>query len=117
MIMGKITSLILSLVLVAGVITIVSPFSLDDALASGDKKKNGYDREYDDGKDREYDDGKDREYDDGKDREYDDGKDREYDDGKDIDDYKQYDKEYDKEYMKYLPDFDTGEEYDFSDSY
>ena len=42
MIMGKITSLFLSLVLVAGVITIVSPYPLDDALASGDKKKNGY---------------------------------------------------------------------------
>ena len=41
MIMGKITSLILSLVLVAGLITIVSPFPLDDALASGDKKKDG----------------------------------------------------------------------------
>jgi hypothetical protein len=93
MIMGKITSLILSLVLVAGVITVVSPFSLDDALASGDKKKNGYDRDHDDGKDRDHDDGKDR------------------------DDYKQYDKEYDREYMKYLPDYDTSEEYDFSDSY
>ena len=45
MIMGKITSLILSLVLVAGIITIVSPFPLDDALASGDNKKNGYDRQ------------------------------------------------------------------------
>jgi hypothetical protein len=101
MIMGKITSLILSLVLVAGVITVVSPFSLDDALASGDKKKNGYDRDHDDGKDRDHDDGKDRDHDDGKDR----------------DDYKQYDKEYDREYMKYLPDYDTSEEYDFSDSY
>ena len=93
MIMGKITSLILSLVLVAGVITIVSPFPLDDVLASGDKKKNGYDRDYDDGKDRDYDDGKDR------------------------GDYKQYDKEYDREYMKYQPDYDISEEYDFSDSY
>jgi len=43
--MGKITSLILSLVLVAGVITVVSPIPLDDVLASGDKKKNGYDRD------------------------------------------------------------------------
>ena len=85
MIMGKITSLFLSLVLVAGIITIVSPFPLDDALASGDNKKNGYDRDYDNGKDR--------------------------------DDYKQFDKEYDREYMKYQPDYDTGEEYDFSDSY
>ena len=85
MIMGKITSLILSLVLVTGIITIVSPFPLDDALASGDKKKNGYDRDYDDGKDRG--------------------------------DYKQYDKEYDREYMKYQPDYDISEEYDFSDSY
>ena len=85
MIMGKITSLILSLVLVAGVITIVSPFPLDDVLASGDKKKNGYDRDYDNGKDRG--------------------------------EYKQYDKEYDREYMKYQPDYDISEEYDFSDSY
>ncbi len=85
MIIGKITSLILSLVLVAGVITIVSPFPLDDALASGDKKKNGHDRDYDNGKDRDYD--------------------------------KQYDKEYDREYMKYQPDYDIGEEYDFLDSY
>ena len=85
MIMGKITSLILSLVLVAGVITIVSPFPLDDVLASGDKKKNGHDRDYDNGKDRDYD--------------------------------KQYDKEYDREYMKYQPDYDIGEEYDFVDSY
>ena len=85
MIMGKITSLILSLVLVAGIITIVSPLPLDDALASGDKKKDGKDRDYDDGKDRS--------------------------------DYKQYDKEYDREYMKYQPDYDIGEEYDFSDSY
>jgi hypothetical protein len=117
MIMGKITSLILSLVLVAGIITIVSPLPLDDALASGDKKKDGKDRDYDDGKDRDYDDGKDRDYDDGKDRDYDDGKDRDYDDGKDRSDYKQYDKEYDREYMKYQPDYDIGEEYDFSDSY
>ena len=93
MIMGKITSLILSLVLVAGIITIVSPLPLDDALASGDKKKDGKDRDYDDGKDRDYKDGKDRS------------------------DYKQYDKEYDREYMKYQPDYDIGEEYDFSDSY
>ena len=99
--MGKITSLILSLVLVAGVITIVSPFPLDDVLASGDKKKNGYDRDYDNGKDRDYDNGKDRDYDNGKDR----------------DEYKQYDKEYDREYMKYQPDYDISEEYDFSDSY
>ena len=91
--MGKITSLILSLVLVAGVITIVSPFPLDDVLASGDKKKNGKDRDYDNGKDRDYDNGKDRDYD------------------------KQYDKEYDREYMKYQPDYDIGEEYDFVDSY
>jgi len=107
--MGKITSLILSLVLVAGVITIVSPFPLDDVLASGDKKKNGYDRDYDNGKDRDYDNGKDRDYDNGKDRDYDNGKDR--------DEYKQYDKEYDREYMKYQPDYDIGEEYDFVDSY
>ena len=93
MIKGKITSLFLSLVLVAGIITIVSPFPLDYALASGDNKKNGYDRDYDNGKDRDYDNGKDR------------------------DDYKQFDKEYDREYMKYQPDYDTGEEYDFSDSY
>ncbi len=99
--MGKITSLILSLVLVAGIITIVSPLPLDNALASGDKKKDGKDRDYKDGKDRDYDDGKDRDYDDGKDRS----------------DYKQYDKEYDREYMKYQPDYDIGEEYDFSDSY
>ncbi|MGI0051361.1 MAG: hypothetical protein ACRD8K_06450 [Nitrososphaeraceae archaeon] len=71
----------------------MSPFPLDDVIASGDKKKNGYDRDYDNGKDRDYDNGKDR------------------------DDFKQYDKEYDREYMKYLPDYDTGEEYDFSDSY
>jgi len=115
--MGKITSLILSLVLVAGVITIVSPFPLDDVLASGDKKKNGYDRDYDNGKDRDYDNGKDRDYDNGKDRDYDNGKDRDYDNGKDRDEYKQYDKEYDREYMKYQPDYDISEEYDFSDSY
>ena len=34
-----------------------------------------------------------------------------------IENYKQFDKEYDREYMKYQPDYDTGEEYDFSDSY
>ena len=99
--MGKITSLFLSLVLVAGIITIVSPFPLDDTLASGEKKKNGPDRDYDNGKDRDYDNGKDRDYDNGKDR----------------DEYKQFDNEYDREYMKYQPDYDTGEEYYFSDSY
>ena len=53
----------------------------------------------------------------GKDRDYDNGKDRDYDNGKDRDEYKQYDKEYDREYMKYQPDYDISEEYDFSDSY